>query len=137
SWKSVEAELRSSTLVDITAQFVPLRAVKSAAQVQMHRDAARTCDEMFGLLAKLPVVGRFTYDIKAELECYAKRRGAEFVQHWMSVGNPPDYPRYFPPENRQRPKEGDMLIYGMQIIQDGVWGHAVRCFSVGAASNRQ
>jgi Xaa-Pro aminopeptidase len=137
SWKSVEAELGNSTLVDITSRFVPLRAVKSRAQLQMHAAAARTCDEMFDLLAKLPVAGRFTYDIKAELECHAKRHGAEFVQHWMSVGTPPDYPRYFPPENRQLPKEGDTLIYGMQIIQDGVWGHAVRCFSVGAARERQ
>jgi Xaa-Pro aminopeptidase len=136
SWKSVESELRNSTLVDITERFVPLRVVKSSAQLQMHADAARTCDEMFALLARLPVVGRFTYDIKAELEYYAKRQGAEFVQHWMSVGTPPDYPRYFPPENRQLPKEGDTLIYGMQIIQDGVWGHAVRCFSVGAATER-
>jgi Xaa-Pro aminopeptidase len=137
SWKNVEAELSDSTLVDITSRFVPLRAVKSAAQLQMHADAAQTCDGMFDLLMKVPVVGRVTYDIKAELEYYAKRRGAEFVQHWMSVGSPPDYPRYFPPENRQLPKEGDTLIYGMQIIQNGVWGHAVRCFSVGAASERQ
>jgi len=136
SWKTLETELRNTTLVDITSRFAPLRSVKSTAQLQMHSDAARTCDEMFALLAKLPVVGRYTYDIKAELECYAKRQGAEFVQHWMTVGSPPDYPRYFQPENRQVPKKGDMLIYGMQIIQDGVWGHAVRCFSVGPVRER-
>lgn len=136
SWKTLETELRNTTLVDITSRFAPLRSVKSTAQLQMHSDAARTCDEMFALLAKLPVVGRYTYDIKAELECHAKRQGAEFVQHWMTVGSPPDYPRYFQPENRQVPKKGDMLIYGMQIIQDGVWGHAVRCFSVGPVRER-
>ncbi len=136
SWKSVETELSGVELIDITKRFVPLRAVKSAAQLKMHRNAARICDEMFGLLSKLLVVDRFAYDIKAELECFAKRQGAEFVQHWMSVGNPPDYPRYFHPENRQVPEKGDMLIYGMQIILDGVWGHAVRCYSVGPPSKR-
>jgi Xaa-Pro aminopeptidase len=137
SWKSVETALSGVELVDVTPRFVPLRAVKSPSQLQMHADAARLCDEMFGLLAGLPVGGRYTFDIKAELECHAKRRGAEFVQHWMTVGSPPDYPRYFQPENRQIPRRGDMLVYGMQILMDGVWGHAVRCFSVGPATERQ
>jgi Xaa-Pro aminopeptidase len=108
----------------------------SAAQLQMHREAARLCDEMFGLLSGLSVIGRFAYQIKADIEGFAKRQGAEFVQHWMSVGDPPDYPRYFHPENRQVVRRGDTIIYGMQIILDGVWGHAVRCYSVGPTRER-
>jgi Xaa-Pro aminopeptidase len=136
SWKSVETELSDIKLVDITDRAVALRAIKSAAQLQMHREAARLCDEMFGLLSKLSVLGRFGYQIKADLECFAKQQGAEFVQHWMSIGNPPDYPRYYHPENRQLVQQGDTVVYGMQIILDGVWGHAVRCYSVGSASDR-
>jgi Xaa-Pro dipeptidase len=136
SWKSVETELSNTKLVDITDRAAALRAIKSAAQLQMHREAARLCDEMFGLLSKLPVIDRFGYQIKADIECFAKQQGAEFVQHWMSIGNPPDYPRYFHPENRQLVQKGDTVIYGMQIILDGVWGHAVRCYSVGPSSDR-
>src|SRR6202000_2266594 len=47
------------------------------------------------------------------------------------------YPRYFAHENRQVPKHGDMLVYGIQILLDGVWGHAVRCYSVGPAQEKQ
>src|SRR5262245_57877214 len=90
SWKSVETELSEIELVDITERAFPLRAIKSAAQLQMHREAAQLCDEMFDLLFKLPVVGRFGYQIKADIERFAKQQGAEFVQHWMSIGNPPD-----------------------------------------------
>jgi Xaa-Pro dipeptidase len=137
TWKNIETELGNTELIDISSRIARLRAVKSAAQLQMHREAAQLCDGMFDVLARSSVTGRFTYDIKAEIECYAKRQGAEFVQHWLTVGSPPDYPRYFPHENRQVPKHGDMLIYGMQIILDGVWGHAVRCYSVGPAQERQ
>jgi Xaa-Pro aminopeptidase len=136
SWKSVETELSGTEFVDITDRAVALRAIKSAAQLQMHREAARLCDEMFGFLSKLSVVGQVGYQIKADIECFAKQQGAEFVQHWMSIGNPPDYPRYFHPENRQLVQKGDTVVYGMQIILDGVWGHAVRCYSVGPASDR-
>ncbi len=135
SWKSVETELSGTEFVDITDRAVALRAIKSAAQLQMHREAARLCDEMFGFLSKLSVVGQVGYQIKADIECFAKQQGAEFVQHWMSIGNPPDYPRYFHPENRQLVQKGDTVVYGMQIILDGVWGHAVRCYSVGPASD--
>jgi Xaa-Pro aminopeptidase len=116
SWKSVETELSGTEFVDITDRAVALRAIKSAAQLQMHREAARLCDEMFGFLSKLSVVGQVGYQIKADIECFAKQQGAEFVQHWMSIGNPPDYPRYFHPENRQLVQKGDTVVYGMQII---------------------
>jgi Xaa-Pro dipeptidase len=137
TWKNIEAELGNIEQVDISSRIARLRVVKSPAQLQMQREAARLCDGMFETLAKSTVTGRPTSAVKAEIECYAKQQGAEFVQHWLSVGSPPDYPRYFPHENRQVPKRGDMLVYGIQILLDGVWGHAVRCYSVGPAQEKQ
>lgn len=137
TWKNIESELGSIERVDIASRIAQLRVVKTPAQLELQREAARLCDGMFDVLGKSAVTGRFTYDIKADIECYARKQGSEFVQHWLTVGSPPDYPRYFPHENWQIPKPGDMLIYGIQILLDGVWGHAVRCYSVGAASERQ
>ena len=31
------------------------------------------------------------------------------------------------------PKAGDTLMYGMMMMLDGVWGHAVRCYRIGDA----
>jgi len=136
SWQSVQEQLTAFEFVDIKNRLDPLRAVKSPGQLASQRKAAAICDGMFATLAKTNVVGRFTYQIKAELECFAKQAGAEFVQHWLTVGTPPDYPRYFHHENRQIPRRGDLLLYGMQILVDGFWGHAVRTYSLGPASNR-
>jgi Xaa-Pro aminopeptidase len=136
SWQNADQQLAAFELVDIKARFNPLRAVKSPQQLTLQHKAAAVCDGMFDALERTNVVGRVTYQIKAELECFAKQAGAEFVQHWLTVGTPPDYPRYFHHENRQIPKRGDLLIYGMQILVDGFWGHAVRTYSLGPASNR-
>jgi Xaa-Pro aminopeptidase len=136
TWKNIEAELSASEFVDISKKFIPLRAAKSPRQLEMHQEGARICDGMYGYLAGMRVVGRHTYQIKAELESFAKDRGCEFVQHWMTVGNPPDYPRYFHDENRQIAKAGDMLLYGVTLTLDGVWAHAVRCFRLGPPDPR-
>jgi Xaa-Pro aminopeptidase len=136
SWQSVEEALADCELVDIKDRFNPLRAIKSPEQLALQRKAAAICDGMFDRLSKTEIVGRYTYQIKAEIECFAKQAGAEFVQHWLTVGYPPDYPRYFHNENKQVPKLGDLLIYGMQILIGGFWGHAVRTYSLGPVSNR-
>ena len=136
SWQSAREQLAAFEFVDIKDRVDPLRAVKSVEQLALQHKAAAICDGMFAMLAKANVVGRFTYQIKAELECFAKQAGAELVQHWLTVGTPPDYPRYFHHENRQTPRRGDILIYGMQILVDGFWGHAVRTYSLGPVSKR-
>lgn len=130
-WKTIEQALGGAALIDVKERFVPLRAVKSPAQLAVHRQVAAICDEMFAALAGMQVTGRYTYAIKAELELLARRRGCDFVQHWMTAAHLPDYPRYFHHENRQVPKGGDTLLYGMMMTLDGVWGHAVRCYRVG------
>ncbi|MGQ0751955.1 MAG: M24 family metallopeptidase [Betaproteobacteria bacterium] len=130
-WKTIEQALGGAPLIDVKERIVPLRAVKSPAQLAIHRQVAAICDEMFAALAGMRVTGQYTYAIKAELELLARRRGCDFVQHWMTAAHLPDYPRYFPHENRQVPKRGDTLLYGMMMTLDGVWGHAVRCYRVG------
>jgi len=137
TWKNIEASLSGCQMVEIKDRFVALRAVKSPAQLEMHRTTAAICDKMFALLPTLDVVGRTTFAIKADLERLAKQHGCEFVQHWMTAGESPDYPRYFEPENRQVPKAGDTVLYGMMMTRKGVWAHAVRSFRVGAPDARQ
>lgn len=135
-WRSIEQALAGAATIDVTDRFVRLRAVKSPAQLAVHRQVAAICDEMFAALAGMRVSGRYTYEIKAELELLARRRGCEFVQHWLTAAAVPDYPRYFHHENRQVPQRGDTLLYGMMMTLDGVWGHAVRCYRVGEPDPR-
>lgn len=135
-WKTIERGLDGAALIDVKERFVPLRAVKSPAQLAVHRQVAAICDEMFAALAGMRVTGRFTYEIKAELELLARRRGCDFVQHWMTAAAVPDYPRYFHHENRQVPKRGDTLLYGMMMTLEGIWGHAVRCYRIGEPDPR-
>ncbi|HVZ15296.1 MAG TPA: M24 family metallopeptidase [Bauldia sp.] len=130
-WQTIERAFAGSELIDVAARLTPLRAVKDAEQIAVHRRVAAVCDEMFARLQETKVVGRHTYEIKADLEAHARRRGCDFVQHWMTTGQSPDYPRYYHHENRQIVQPGDTLLYGMMMTIDGIWSHAVRFFYAG------
>lgn len=136
-WQTVTDTLAGVEFAGIVDRVAALRAVKDAEQISAHRKVAAVCDEMFDKLAGSKVLGRYAYQIKADLEHHAKTRGCEFVQHWMTIGKSPDYPRYFKHENRQIPQAGDTILYGMMMTMDGIWGHAVRCYYVGEPDARR
>jgi Xaa-Pro aminopeptidase len=136
-WKEIEAVLAGRERVEVAPALAALRRVKDAAQLALHLRGAALCDRMFAGLAEMRVAGRFTHDIKAEMELVARRQGVEYVGSWMTAGDSPDYSRYHAPENRQVARAGEYLLGGVMLVMGGAWAHAVRSFHVGPFDARR
>ena len=136
-WKEMEGVLAGRELVEVAPALAELRRVKDEAQRALHQQGAELCDRMFAGLAEQRVAGRVSHDIKAEMELVARRAGAEYVGAWITVGDSPDYPRYYPPENRQVARDGEYLLGGVMLVTGGAWAHAVRSFHVGPFDARR
>ena len=136
-WTEIARVLQGRPRVEVGRTLAELRRVKDGAQLALHRKGADLCDRMFAGLAHMRVAGRFTCDIKAEMEMIARRQGVEYVGSWMTAGNNPDYSRYYPPENRQIARAGEYLLAGVMLVTDGAWSHAVRSFHVGPVDARK
>lgn len=136
-WSDIAAGLEGVECVPVASELARLRLVKDAPQRAILQQGAGICDAMFVRLQETPVVGRSGFAIKSEVEQVAREAGCERVNSWITVGQGIDYSRYFFPETQQVARRGDLLMYGMQLVLDGLWCHAVRTWQIGAPDKRR
>ena len=120
--------------IDCTPELARRRAIKDPVAIAYHRAAAGICDELFGLLGPAVRSGKAVFEIQADLDHHARRRGAELCRTWLTVGPVPDRCRYLRDENRNVPREGDQVLLGLMVLLHGHWGHAIRTGAMGRAT---
>ncbi len=130
-WEALKGALPDAQWSDATLAVASLRTIKTEAQLAYHRRAADICDQMFATLAREVRKGKRGYQLKADMEHAAKSAGAEQAQSWMSIGPVSEEAHYFKEMNLRVPQEGDQVLFGVNVLFEGHWGHALRSASMG------
>ncbi len=110
------------------------RVIKDDYDINLHREAAAVCDEMFDTFSEKVRSGKKVYQIQADLEHTAKSQGCEYASTFMTIAPVADRPRYYREECSQIPKEGDQTLISLFILRDGHWGHSIRTGSIEEAN---
>jgi Xaa-Pro aminopeptidase len=117
---------------DVPDIIAALRAVKSPAEIALHRKAAALCDLGYEVLFREAKAGRWGHEVVAHAIAAMRVEGADYAHFWM---------RSCPPERfghmiDQRPHDrllenGDQLEAGAYAVYAGYWMQALRCGAIG------
>ncbi|MBU2960295.1 M24 family metallopeptidase [Citreicella sp. C3M06] len=131
TFESLRAALGPATLTPADAILSRLRAIKHRSEVAAMQAGAALCDDLFDRLPQLLRRGEPVWKTQTRLETHAKLEGAEYCRTWLTVRAAADRPRYWPEENRDTPKHGDQVLFGIALTVDGYWAHGIRMGAMG------
>jgi Xaa-Pro aminopeptidase len=126
---------RMSEVEDIVAR---LRYVKSDAEIEIMRDTVRLSDEVFELIPDVLKPGMMGYELSAELERYAKARGADSAYYTLASGpsnNVESGLMDIGPHFRKL-EWGDQLNINTYLMKNGYFVQPVRSGTVGPPSEQ-
>ncbi len=126
-------------LVDARHLIDPLRMIKDKGAIDLHRRAAKICDDMFEAFEHILKTekAKAGYKIQADIEHVARYAGCEYASTFFSIGPVVDRPRYYLKECNRNPAPGDQYLLSLFIMYQGHWGHAIRTGTVGPPSLEQ
>ena len=129
SFKRALGDLLREDIPDI---FATLRAVKSPAEVSLHRKAASLADLGFEILSREARAGRWGHQVVAQVEAAIRAEGADYTHLWM-CSCPAD--RWdglldLRPHDRLL-QDGDQMAACVYVTYAGYWVQAMRCGSIG------
>ncbi len=130
-WERMTGALPEVVWDDPSDWFDRRRMVKDAYQIAVHRRAAALCDRLFQALPQQLRAGKQAFQVRAEMERLAYHEGADFCLTWLTVGPCADGGRLYKGLGRHVPQEGDQAVFGIYLMVDGHWGHAIRSGSLG------
>ncbi|MFB6299984.1 MAG: M24 family metallopeptidase [Halobacteriales archaeon] len=125
-------------LTDATEIFRTVRMTKSDTAIAALETAAAVCDEMLTALGETVTAGIDHHTVLTELEAIAHGRGTEFVTTWIASGpRGGTYPAFEPVPDGASINDGDLVVVGIQLLNDNHWGHAIRTGVVGEPTSEQ
>jgi len=129
SFKRVLGDALREDVADIIAE---LRAVKSPAEIALHRKAGAINDVGYEVLFREARAGRWGHHVVAKAIAAMRAEGADYAHFWMR-SCPPDR---FGQIIDQRPhdrllEDGDQLEAGAYAVYGGYWVQSLRCGAVG------
>lgn len=129
SFKRALGELLREDTPDI---FAALRAVKSPAEIVLHRKAAALVDLGYEVLSREAKPGRWGHQVVAQAEAAMRAEGADYAHFWM-CSCPPD--RWsgtldWRPNDRLL-QDGDQIEAGAYAVYAGYWVQAQRSGAIG------
>jgi len=113
-----------------------LRAIKSPAEVDAMKGAARLSDLGFDTMLEVARPGMTGVEIVAETERAVRREGADHAKYWMASGPPDDWAESrldLKPHYRVLGK-GDMMAACSYVTYKGYWSHGQRAGSLAEPS---
>ncbi len=129
----VRAALSDHTLRENTGIVERLRLVKSAAEIELIREAARLADIGVSAFFGTMRVGEPQDAAVAAGEQAAKTTGAEDVSIYMGTGVPWIWGKY---RNQARFRDGDMVAVEFNTRFQGYYGQVARSGVVGSITDR-
>ena len=120
---------------DIVAR---LRYVKSEAEIEIIRDTVALSDAVFGTIADVLKPGMMGYEFSAELEHFAKSRGADFASYTLTSG-PGEHieqGRLDVGRHLRKLEWGDQVQVNTYLVKNGYFVQPVRSGTVGPPSNQ-
>jgi Xaa-Pro aminopeptidase len=129
----IRAALSSHTLTENSGIVERLRLVKSAAEVEIIREAARLADIGVTAFFGAARVGELQDAAVAAGEQASKAAGAEDVSIYMGTGVPWIWGKY---RNRACFRDGDMVAVEFNTRFQGYYGQVARSGVVGTATDR-
>ncbi|BAN28247.1 peptidase (plasmid) [Caballeronia insecticola] len=136
-WERVRATWHGHELVDFEAGVDCLRVVRSDAEIDTHREAARICDGLFDSAFRSARSGKPVFQIRADLQCQALHAGCDYASTWLTSRPAADYSRSLLAETRNVPQTGDQYLVGLMVLFEGCWGHGIRMANLGAPTRAQ
>jgi Xaa-Pro aminopeptidase len=129
SFKRILGDQLREDVADIIAE---LRAVKSPAELALHRKAGEINDVGYDVLFKEAKAGRWGHQVVAKAIAAMRGEGADYAHFWMR-SCPPDR---FAQIIDQRPhdrllEDGDQLEAGAYAVYGGYWVQSLRCGAIG------
>ena len=125
--------------VETHDRIMDLRYTHSKEEVEAYRTGGVLCDGGFEAALKVIRPGVTEYEIAAEIEHYARARGAE--EHFtligsgrFSFGDDTTLPLPYAPGTR-RVEKGDSVVMEITPRYEGYWTQLVRTVNVGAANS--
>lgn len=123
--------LGTATLTPADAALSRLRMIKQQSEITAIQTGAALCDDLFDRLPQQLRTGDPVWKIQTRLETHAKLEGAEYCRTWLTARSVADRPRYWPEENRNTPRPGDQVLFGIALTVDGYWAHGIRMGAMG------
>ncbi|MDY6817732.1 MAG: M24 family metallopeptidase [Halobacteriales archaeon] len=125
-------------LTDATDLFETIRMTKREPAITALERAAGICDELFGTCSQTVTPDAEYHTVLTELEGHARDRGTEFVTTWLASGpRGGTYPAFEPDPGGRAIADGDLVVIGIQLLNDNHWGHAIRAGVVGEPTRDQ
>ena len=105
-----------------------LRSIKSPAEIETMKEAARLSDIGFETMLKETRPGMRLIEIIAEMEKSVRREGADHAKYWVAWGPPSDWSnvRLNMNPNEGVVKEGDLMASCSYVVYKGYWCHGHR-----------
>jgi Xaa-Pro aminopeptidase len=120
---------------DIVAR---LRFVKSKAEIEIIQDVVDLSDAVFNTIPSVIKPGMFGYELQAELEHFARARGAEFAVYTLASSPADDAARGIldiGPHYRKL-EWGDQIMVNTYLMKHGYFIQPLRSGSIGPASKQ-
>ena len=120
---------------DIVAR---LRYVKSEAEIRIIRDTVALSDAVFGTIADVLKPGMMGYEFSAELEHFAKSKGADFASYTLTSG-PGEHIEQGRLDVGRHPRKlewGDQVQVNTYLVKNGYFVQPVRSGTVGPPSGQ-
>lgn len=117
----------------------PALAVKDAAQLTLHRQAAAICDAMYEELDRLVPTGLSVWHLRAAMEKTARDAGAEHSLIWLTAAPKAESCHFYREDSTRVPQPGDQILCGIYTLYRGHWGHGIRmgCYGEGTPAMRR
>jgi Xaa-Pro aminopeptidase len=120
---------------DATALLDRLMRIKSTAELDAIRRAARLADDGYQVFLQAARVGRPEYELIAEVEGYFRSRGCP--DNFMIMGSGGPEVRGMRPPNDRRLQRGDMVTTELTPCMNGYYAQICRTLVVGEPSAEQ
>lgn len=133
-WEQLGLEV--SQTVDVQDLLDARRLIKDEDAIRLHRKAAAACDTIFAELPTQLHSGRNLFSIRAQLQAVGAMHGAEYCDMWLTASPNAQREFMFKIDMQRVPQKGDQILFGVSLMIDGHWGHAVRAGHMGEPGPR-
>ena len=115
-----------------------LRSIKSPAEIEAMRSAARLSDLGFETMLRVAKPGMRGIEIIAKMERVVRQQGADHAKYWMASGPPTDWKdtRLDLKPHERILQEGDLMAACSYVLYKGYWSHGQRTGTIGKPSKK-
>ncbi|MDD5219525.1 MAG: Xaa-Pro peptidase family protein [Candidatus Bipolaricaulis sp.] len=136
-WYDAAVKLDGLTWVPMPDPVNELRAVKSPAEIECLRKAARLADDALSRLVPEIQLGMDEMQVALRLEWLMREAGSEGIAFDVNVsaGENSALNHYNPAHGRRKLRRGDLLLFDFGACVDGYRSDITRTLSLGTPSN--